>query len=125
MTDERAEQVSSPFACDMSAIAPDKRGEHIQTTDELFHSVEEVRELENGYAFRLANDGDVLLRAAQFVALEKLCCPFFAFTLEVEAEGGAVWLSLTGREGVKPFIMAEIGGHLTQLAKRQGNINLQ
>jgi hypothetical protein len=24
-----------------------------------------------------------------------------------------VCLSLTGREGVKPFIMAEIGGHLT------------
>jgi hypothetical protein len=23
-----------------------------------------------------------------------------------------VWLSLTGREGVKPFIMAEIGDHL-------------
>jgi hypothetical protein len=37
---------------------------------------------------------------------------FFDFSLEVEREGGAVWLSLTGREGVKPFIMAEIGEHL-------------
>jgi hypothetical protein len=41
-----------------------------------------------------------------------LCCPFFGFALEMEPEGGAVWLSLTGREGVKPFIIAEIGNYL-------------
>ena len=41
-----------------------------------------------------------------------VCCPFFGFGLEIEREGGSVWLSLTGREGVEPFIMAEIGDHL-------------
>lgn len=39
-------------------------------------------------------------------------CPFLGFTLEVEREGGVVWLSLTGRHAAKPFIMAEIGDHL-------------
>lgn len=103
---------TSPFACDMTAITADQRGAHLATIERLFQAVEDLRELPNGYAFRLSNDPQLLLTAAQFVALERLCCPFFGFTLEIEREGGAVWLSLTGREGVKPFIIAEIGDHL-------------
>lgn len=124
MTDANAEKLS-PFACDMSAIEPARRGEHMATIGELFRAVEEMRELANGYAFRLADEPEILLRAAQFIALEKLCCPFFGFVLEIEPEGGAVWLSLTGREGVKPFILAEIGEYLTKPAIRPGSFNLQ
>ena len=102
----------SPFACDMTAIAADQRNAHLAITSELFRTVENIRELPNGYSFRLPNESDVLLKAAEFIALERLCCPFFGFDLEIEREGGAVWLSLTGREGVKPFIIAEIGNHL-------------
>ena len=102
----------SPFACDMSAIAADQRGAHAATIDKLFRTVEAIRELPNGYSFRLPNDSDTVLTVAHFIALERLCCPFFAFALEIEREGGALWLSLTGREGVKPFIMAEIRQHL-------------
>ena len=100
----------------MAAIAPEQRGTHIATIERLFRSVKSKRELPNGYAFELANESDVLLTAAQFIALERLCCPFFGFGLEIEREGGSVWLSLTGREGVKPFIMAEIGDHLTTIS---------
>lgn len=102
----------SPFACDMLAIAADQRSAHLATIDKLFRSVGSVRELPDGYSFRLPNEADVLLTAAEFIALERLCCPFFGFGLDLEREGGAVWLSVTGREGVKPFIMAEIGDHL-------------
>jgi hypothetical protein len=106
----------SPFACDMTAIGPEQRGAHLDTIERLFGSVESIRELANGYSFQLPNEFDVLL-AAQFIALERLCCPFFGFGLDVEREGGAVWLRLTGREGVKPFIMAEIGDHLHRAFK--------
>jgi hypothetical protein len=102
----------SPFACDMTAIAADERESHLATIRKLFQAVESFHELPDGYTFRLPSDADVLLAASQFIALERLCCPFFGFRLDVEREGGAVWLSLTGREGVKPFIMAEIGDHL-------------
>ncbi len=104
--------VEFPFACDMTAIPADKRGAHLATIDTLFQSVKSLRELPNGYSFRLPSDPDLLLTAAEFIALERLCCPFFGFSLEIERERGAVWLALTGREGVKPFIMAEIGDHL-------------
>ena len=113
MNDADAEKVSS-FACDMSAIEASQRGQHIATIDELFRDAVEIRELPNGYAFRLPNESGVLLKAVEFIALERLCCPFFGFAIEVGSEGGALWLSLTGREGVKPFIVAEIGDHLTK-----------
>ena len=106
-------KTESPFACDMTAIEASQRGQHIATIDELFRAVEEIRELSNGFAFRLPNEADALIKAAKFIALERLCCPFFGFTLEAEPEVGSLWLSLTGRDGVKPFIVAEIGGHLS------------
>ncbi len=124
MNDSNAEKIT-PFACDMSAIEPDRRGEHMATIDELFRAIEDIRELPNGYAFRLPNKPDVLFRTAKFIARERLCCPFFGFAIEVEPEGGAVWLSLTGRAGVKPFIVAEIGDHLTKSAIRPSSFTLQ
>lgn len=123
MKDANTEKVS-PFACDMSAIEPRSRGEHIATTDELFRAVEDIREMPNGYAFRLPHEPDVLFRTAKFITLERLCCPFFGFIIEVEPEGGAIWLCLTGRDGVKPFIVAEIGGHLPESAIRPGSFHL-
>jgi hypothetical protein len=102
----------SPFACDMTAIPAAQRDAHLATIDELFRAVEIIQELPNGYSFRLPNESDLVRKVAEFVALERLCCPFFGFGLEVEGEGAAVWLTLTGREGVKPFIVAEIGNHL-------------
>jgi hypothetical protein len=99
----------SPFACVMDAIEPSKQQQHIATAKFVFAAVHEVRELPNGYAFHLPNASEMLRKVGDFISLEQLCCPFFGFTLEVEREGGAVWLQLTGREGVKPFIQAEIG----------------
>jgi len=54
----------------------------------------------------------VILQAAEFVSLEKLCCPFLNFEITVEAENGSVWLKLTGREGVKAFVREEISALL-------------
>ena len=100
----------SPLACDMTAIAPDERPKHLATSRELFSRIEEFRELPNGYEFRLTDGPDLIANLAQFVSLEKLCCPFLNFVIEIQAEGGPVWLRLTGREGVKAFIREEIAG---------------
>jgi hypothetical protein len=100
------------FACDMTAIATEERTRHTETTRRLFQAVETIRDLPNGYSFQLPNSGESLLTAAEFVANERLCCPFFGFELHVAPGGGSPWLYLTGPEGVKPFIRAEIGGAL-------------
>lgn len=102
----------SPLACDMTAIPPDQRQVHLITSQDLFSRIEEFRELTDGYEFRFANGPELIVKLAEFVSLEKLCCPFLNFVIEVEQEGGRVWLRLTGREGVKAFIREEINGLL-------------
>lgn len=99
----------SSFACDMSAITPAERQQHIATIRTVFGAVDEIRELADGYAFRLAIKKQLFMQVAAFVSKERLCCPFFGFQIEIEPEGELMWLSLTGREGVKPFILEEIG----------------
>lgn len=98
----------SPLACDMTAIPAEQRAGHLAKSRELFSQIEETRELPDGYEFRFP--GDVVTRLADFVSLEKLCCPFLRFGIEVEIENGPVWLRLTGREGVKEFIREEVSG---------------
>ena len=94
----------------MTAIAPDQRSKHLATSRKLFSRIEEFRELPNGYEFRLADGPGLISQLAEFVSLEKLCCPFLTFVIQIDAESGPVWLRLTGRDGVKAFIREEIAG---------------
>lgn len=112
MTYDTHAMKESPIACDMSAIEAGRREQHIATGKEVFRAVAEIRELPDGYAFRLSREPHVLVKTAEFISLEKLCCPFLRFVIEVGAEGGPVWLLLTGREGVKAFIREEVSGLL-------------
>ncbi len=100
----------SPLACDMTAIPAEQRPIHLAASRELFWQIRETRELFDGYQFRFDVEPNVIGRLADFVALERLCCPFLNFAIEVEAENGPMWLRLTGREGVKAFIREEISG---------------
>lgn len=71
-----------------------------------------MRKLPDGYAFELTDESDVLLTACEFMINERLGCPFFGFALKIEREGRPMWLCLKGRDGVKAFIMAEVGEYL-------------
>ena len=95
----------------MSVLSPAQRERHLATSRELFSSLRQMRELADGYEFRIEG-ANVILQAAEFVSLERLCCPFLNFNIEVEAENGSVWLRLTGRDGVKAFVREEISGLL-------------
>ena len=97
----------SALACDLSAFSDSEREAHIADSQHLFAQVRSVRELPMGLALQLPNDSDTLVNAARFMADERRCCPFFHFTLELEPEGGPLWLALTGREGVKQFLQTE------------------
>lgn len=110
MSDWSKEQ--SPIACDMSVLSPAQRETHLATSRELFSKVQAIKELADGYEFQLSDEADVVLKVAEFVTLEKLCCPFLNFAIDIEADGGPVTLRLTGREGVKAFVREEINGLL-------------
>ena len=114
MIDNLNTEKISPFVCDMEALSPEERPKHLAVLRRLFSLVQGIDELPNGYAFLLADGPNVLSDTAEFISRERLCCPFFGFSLDVEPEGGSVWLHLTGRDGVKPFIQAEIGEFLPE-----------
>ena len=92
----------------------EQRHRHREIADSLFHTVNEIKELHNGYTFLLPAISGNLIQAAEFISLERLCCPFFNFNLELKSDSQTLWLHITGDEGIKPFILAELGGHLRQ-----------
>jgi hypothetical protein len=106
--------MATPFACDMTAIPAEERGAHHVLTQRLMtEAVEEISELPNGLALRFpAEEYDAV---TEFVGRERLCCPFLSFALEVSPGGGPLRLRLTGDEGVKDFIRAEL--HLPPIAR--------
>ena len=99
----------SPFACNMKAMNIQQRQRYDVLTKRLQMTGHEIKELPDGYAFRLPPEPSVIKDAAEWITYERLCCPFLDFGLEVERAGGAMWLRLRGREGVKPFIRSEFG----------------
>ena len=105
-------KAQSQMACDMSVLSPEQRDAHLATSRELFSKVQAIKEVADGYEFRIGDEPDVIVKVAEFVSLEMLCCPFLNFAINVEAEGGPVTLRLTGREGVKDFVREEIIGIL-------------
>ena len=98
-----------PFACNMKAMNAGQRQRYDVLVKQLQNTIQEIKELPDGYAFRLPSETSTVKDAAEWITYERLCCPFFDFGLEVERNGGAMWLRLTGREGVKPFIKSEFG----------------
>jgi hypothetical protein len=97
----------SPFVCNLNALTTAERATHRQLTERLVRSIQQMRELTNGYAFDLGVDRVPLADAAMWVGFERRCCPFFDFQLELRRENGPLTLRLTGREGTKAFIRAE------------------
>lgn len=97
-----------PIACDLSAIEPGERSRHKQTSEQIFDSVEQVRELAAGYAFQLPAKTNSIENAAAFIARERLCCLFFTFNLVVTPSHGPVWLEITGKGPIKQFVKENI-----------------
>src|SRR5258705_7457561 len=113
-SDSRAEEkltmTAEPvYACNMNAMTAEQRKQHEIVARHLLQEAAAQRvELANGYAWRYSDPG-LLTEAAEFVSLERLCCPFFNFALELEPDAGPLTLRITGAAGVKAFLLAELG----------------
>lgn len=94
-------------ACVPSAIEPAVRAAHFALARELFEkrSVERAM-LPDGYAFRFPPD--LLEDIARFVANERRCCPFMSFELALAPGSGPLWLRMTGPEGTRDVLDAEL-----------------
>ncbi|HET7452093.1 MAG TPA: hypothetical protein VFL12_05090 [Thermoanaerobaculia bacterium] len=95
----------SPFACNRDALDPAARRRHFDELGPAIRAkIRTVRELPDGYEFELPGDSGTYAQVTEWSAGERACCPFFDIAVVSEREGGALWLRLTGRSGVKQFI---------------------
>lgn len=97
-----------PLACDLSVLSPDERERHGQVTAQIQARCRRVVELDDGYALELPADS--LALAAEFIAREHRCCPFFRLVIDVEpGQHDAMWLQLRGSASIKDFVRQEFG----------------
>jgi hypothetical protein len=113
MVEQAAAESDVPIACSLAAIEPDELPRHREVTQALFAAVVEQVERDDGYSYRLPVESGAILLAAEFIARERLCCPFYTFTLELAPAGGALWLRLTGQEGAKEVLQSGLQELLT------------
>jgi hypothetical protein len=99
--------MTNQFVCNLGAMTGDQRARYREIRAQLSRTTQTVRELEDGYAFQ--HPVEMLSVVAEFVDLERLCCPFFRFSIVLEPDSGALWLHLTGDDGVKENLRAELG----------------
>lgn len=112
-----AEQTNQrPFACNLKAFQPEERKHWRMLIDEVIQSVTLARELSDGYALQIDHGSVSLVQLAAWIDLERKCCPFYDFAVDLHGEDGTVWLSLKGREGVKQFIRQDFTGLRNQLS---------
>lgn len=101
MAAEHTNEVEEVIACCPSSIASVDRERWLATGRRVYAAVEEVVELDDGYACRLPTDEASLLDAAAYIALDRRCCPFVRWALRVEPHDRGVWLEMRGSDAVK------------------------
>jgi hypothetical protein len=97
----------SGWYCNLKALSPTERARLHELVQKLKNARIETEELPDGYAFRLQAEQVSLGELAEYVTSERKCCPFFDFEIELQREGGPLWLRLRGKQGVKAFMRLE------------------
>ncbi len=97
----------SAFYCNLGTLTRAERDRKAEVSATLAARIGGVTELADGYEFTFPGDRSTVHLVSEWVDTERLCCPFFDFTLQMRREGGQLALRLTGREGTKDFIAAD------------------
>ena len=64
----------------------------------------EVKELPDGYSYRFPPDSAWIAELANLITLERQCCSFLRFKINIEPGAGPIWLELSGPEGTRDFL---------------------
>jgi len=96
----------APFACDLSRLSPAQRERERVLLGGFKRGFVRAEESEAGWKFHLPASPESLRDLGELLALERLCCPFLEFHLEVGPAELAV-VHVFGRDGAKPVIAAE------------------
>jgi hypothetical protein len=96
-----------PIACDLNALTPEERDRRQMFLNAVERTIVGRCELASGFELRFDAARLDLAALGEWIALERRCCPFLHFRLDIEPTGKIV-LALTGGSGVKEFLRAEL-----------------
>ena len=105
---ERNSMKDQPIACNLFGLTAAERQRQQELRNQIFSGTPTVRELKDGYAVGVPSTKENILAVAEFISLERVCCSFFHFDLEVGQSDQPLWLRITGGNGVKEFLKTEL-----------------
>ena len=94
--------VNLPVACSLTGAEFQERRSRVLR--KVSEAVLEIKELADGYAYRFPSEATWLNELANLITLERQCCPFLKFSIQLEPGEGPIWLELCGPEGTKDFL---------------------
>jgi|SRR5215213_1987318 len=97
---------SPTIACNLSDLSTDQREREQALLAKFRKELTQESETEDGVWFSLTADPEELSSLGEFLGLERLCCPFLTFRLEVTQEE-ACRLHISGPPGTKEFVLME------------------
>ena len=100
---------ASGLTCNINGIPLQERARYGHLVEALRHAIQKRRELSDGFALLMDTKQIDTGQLAEWIELERQCCPFFEFEIRWTRQNGAVWLNLSGPEGAKDFILDEFG----------------
>jgi hypothetical protein len=92
------------LACNIGAIGEADLPSYKILCTRLQNAITDRRELSDGYALRFDGELFSLMDAAQWVSLERLCCPFLMFQLQTIGSDHDYWLTLQGPSEAKAIV---------------------
>lgn len=92
------------LACNLDAITPEQRGRYDLIRAWMKENVRSVVEYPEGYICHYDDAPSTVMRLAEFITLERLCCPFLRFALEWSPGSDQVVLSMGGSTEVKDYL---------------------
>ena len=93
---------NTPIACSLTTA--EFRDREATLLAQFRSAVVEAQEVQDGYAFRLPDDGESIQVVANLIMAERECCPFLAFNLVAKPNKGPVIVCVTGPTGTKEFL---------------------
>jgi len=93
------------IACNIHAISAVQRPRYDDLVTRLRASMRDRRELADGYTYSLDSAKITLQEVSEWITMERLCCPFLIFKLEVAGEASC--LAMRGPEGTKAILQQE------------------
>jgi hypothetical protein len=95
--------------CDLGALDEAQRKRRALLEAWLQEGTVEIDELPDGYRFHLDPASLAARHVDEFIALEKLCCPFLRSDLRTDSGHPGIALELGGGHEVKAFVAAQFG----------------